>query len=51
MRWKLWLKNENMETKFAELLTSNESIVAVAHFIEITERFAIADQKGNKIEQ
>ncbi|KAF8258268.1 hypothetical protein EI94DRAFT_1708143 [Lactarius quietus] len=47
----LWPKKGNMEMKFVELLRSNKSIVAVAHFIQITGRFAIADQKGSKIEQ
>jgi ribonuclease HI len=44
-RWKLRPKRGVLETKFAELLTSEKKIIALAHYMKATRRFALDEQE------
>jgi hypothetical protein len=44
-RWKLRLKKGELETKFAEILTSKKKTITLAHFMKATGRFAEDSQE------
>jgi ribonuclease HI len=50
-RWKLKPKKGAMETRFAELLANEKKIVALAHFMKATRRFALDEQEGATMRQ
>ncbi|KAF8271175.1 hypothetical protein EI94DRAFT_1721042 [Lactarius quietus] len=47
-RWKLRPKKGNMETKYAEILASKKWTMVLAHFINATGRFTVAEQTNKE---